>query len=195
MAGENSIQLPTRRKKYTVKNLMSDLKKMGATPSVTDLIGAQCIYYEWALCERDLGDDHPVTSHLAELLDFMQHGYETQLVNGEFWRTKDTPAAAINAALRGRPTEFLTHILDRPADYVYGLLEQAIASRKSELDEYAKIESGIRTELEADPDNPHLWNKLRLLLWLLGQYKGSSEAFQKAKRLGWDASSAEFVAL
>jgi tetratricopeptide (TPR) repeat protein len=74
-------------------------------------------------------------------------------------------------------------------------LEQAIASRKSELDEYAKIESGIRTELEADPDNPHLWNKLRLLLWLLGQYKGSSEAFQKAKRLGWDASSAEFVAL
>jgi tetratricopeptide (TPR) repeat protein len=195
MAGENSIQLPTRRKKYTVKSLMSDLKKMGATPSVTDLIGAQCIYYEWALCERDLGDDHPVTSHLAELLDFMQHGYETQLVNGEFWRTKDTPAAAINAALRGRPTEFLTHILDRPADYVYGLLEQAIASRKSELDEYAKIESGIRTELEADPDNPHLWNKLRLLLWLLGQYKGSSEAFQKAKRLGWDASSAEFVAL
>jgi tetratricopeptide (TPR) repeat protein len=195
MAGENTIQLPTRRKKYTVKSLMSDLKKMGATPSVTDLIGAQCIYYEWALCERDLGDDHPVTSHLAELLDFMQHGYETQLVNGEFWRTKDTPAAAINAALRGRPTEFLTHILDRPADYVYGLLEQAIASRKSELDEYAKIESGIRTELEADPDNPHLWNKLRLLLWLLGQYKGSSEAFQKAKRLGWDASSAEFVAL
>jgi len=195
MAGENSIQLPARRNKYTVKSLMSDLKKMGATPSVTDLIGSQCIYNEWALCERDLGDDHPVTSHLAELLDFMQHGYETQLVNGEFWRTKDTPAAAINAALRGRPTEFLTHVLDRPADYVYDLLEQAIASRKSELDEYAKIESGIRTELEADPDNPHLWNKLRLLLWLLGQYKGSSEAFQKAKRLGWDASIAEFVAL
>jgi tetratricopeptide (TPR) repeat protein len=195
MEGENSIQLPARRNKYTVKSLMSDLKKMGATPSVTDFIGSQCIYYEWNLCERDLGDDHPVTSHLAELLDFMQHGYEEQLVDGEFWRTKDTPAAAINAALRGRPTEFLTHVLDRPADYVYDLLEQAVASRRIELDEYAKIESGIRAELEADPDNPHLWNKLRLLLWLLGQYKKSSEAFQKAKRLGWDASNAKFVAL
>ena len=195
MSGENSIQLPARRKKYTVKSLMSDLKKMGATPSVTDLVGSQCIYNEWNLCERDLGEDHPVTSHLAELLEFMQHGYEKQLVNGEFWRTKDTPAAAINAALRGRPAEFLAHVLDRPANYVYGLLEQAIASRKSELDEYTRIESGIRTELEADPDNPHLWNKLRLLLWLLGPYKGSSEAFQKAKRLGWKASSAEFVAL
>jgi len=178
-----------------VKGLMSDLKKIGATPSVTDFIGAQCIYNEWNLCERDLGDDHPVTSHLAELLDFMQNGYERQLVIGEFWRTKDTPAAAINAALRGRPTEFLTHILDRPADYIYRLLGQAVASRKSELDEYKRFESGIRAELKADPDNCHLWNKLRLLLWLLGQYKESSEAFQKAKRLGWDASSAEFVAL
>ncbi len=195
MAGENSIQLPARRKKYTVKGLMSDLKKIGATPSVTDFIGSQCIYNEWNLCERDLGEDHPVTSHLAELLDFMQHGYEEQLVGGEFWRTKDTPAAAINAALRGRPAEFLTHVLDRPADYVYDLLEQAVTSRKNEIDVYAKIESGIRAELESDPDNPHLWNKLRLLLWLLGQYKNSSEAFQKAKRLGWDASSAKFVAL
>ncbi|TET12315.1 MAG: hypothetical protein E3J82_04705 [Candidatus Thorarchaeota archaeon] len=174
---------------------MSDLKKIGATPSVTDFIGSQCIYNEWNLCERDLGDDHPVTSHLAELLDFMQNGYERQLVIGEFWRTKDTPAAAINAALRGRPTEFLTHILDRPADYIYSLLGQAVASRKSELDEYKRFESGIRAELKADPDNCHLWNKLRLLLWLLGQYKESSEAFQKAKRLGWDASNAEFVAL
>jgi tetratricopeptide (TPR) repeat protein len=181
MAGENSIQLPVRRKEYAVKSLMSDLKKIRATPSVTDFIGSQCIYNEWSLCERDLGDDHPVTSHLAELLDFMQHGYEIQLVSGEFWRTKDTPAAAINAALRGRPTEFLTHVIDRPAVYIYGLLEQAVAFRKSEL--------------ESDPDNPHLWNKIRLILWLLGQYKESSEAFQKAKRLGWDASSAEFVAL
>jgi len=195
MAGENSIQLPARRQKYTVKSLMSDLKKIGATPSVTDFIGSRCIYFEWTLCERDLGDDHPVTSHLAELLDFMQHGYETQLVRGEFWRTKDTPAAAINAALRGRPTEFLTHVLDRPADHIYSLLEQAVASRESELDEYKRFESGIREELEADPDNSHLWNKLRLLLWLLGQYKESSKAFQKAKRLGWDASNAEFVAL
>lgn len=195
MAGKISVELPARRKKYTVKGLMSDLKKMGATPSVTDFIGSQCIYNEWNLCERDLGDDHPVTSHLAELLDFMQNGYEQQLVIGEFWRTKDTPAAAINAALRGRPTEFLTYVLDRPADYIYGLLEQAVASRKSELNEYKRFESGVRTEIESDPENFHLWNKLRLLLWLLGQYKESSEAFQKAKRLGWDASSAEFVAL
>jgi tetratricopeptide (TPR) repeat protein len=74
-------------------------------------------------------------------------------------------------------------------------LEQAVASRRNELDKYKRFESGIRAELKADPDNFHLWNKLRLLLWLLGQYKESSEAFQKAKRLGWDASSAEFVAL
>ena len=195
MAGENFIQLPVRRKEYAVKSLMSDLKKIGATPSVTDFIGSQCIYNEWSICERDLGDDHPVTNHLAELLDFMQHGYETQLVSGEFWRTKDTPAAAINAALRGRPTEFLTHVINRPAVYIYGLLEQAATSRKNELDEYKKIESGVRTELESDPDNPHLWNKIRLILWLLGQYKESSEAFRKAKRLGWDASSAKFVAL
>ncbi|NWF95339.1 MAG: hypothetical protein HXY34_04280 [Candidatus Thorarchaeota archaeon] len=57
------------------------------------------------------------------------------------------------------------------------------------------MEEGIRKEAEASPDDPDVQNKLRLLLWILGHHKESSEAFQNARRLGWSSTSSSLVAL
>ncbi|MHA2141076.1 MAG: hypothetical protein ACXADC_07840 [Candidatus Thorarchaeota archaeon] len=194
MSGKKSAKL-AKRKKYTVKNLVTDLKKIGCTPRILDNLGREVVYYEWTQAQYLLGEDHPVTLHLETLLKFMQGGCEKQLVNGELWRAADTPQAALNNAIKGAPAEFLSYQFVRSADHIRGVLETAKKDRKMELKTYKQIVKGVRKEIKEDPENPDLWNKLRLLLWLLGKHKDSSEAFKKAKKLGWDSSTSAFVAL
>lgn len=174
---------------------MSDLKKIGPSPSLLGEIGSKLIYYEWSCCDNLLGNDHPVTVHLNETLDFMEHGYERRLVEGDLWRIKDTPQTAINDFLKGRPSEFLDYPLDRPSEYIRSLLESVAAARHEEIQHYKRIEAGIRQEIEADSENPELWNKLRLLLWIIGNYAEASEAFKTAKSLGWSKEKSAIVAL
>jgi tetratricopeptide (TPR) repeat protein len=186
--------LPTR-KKYAVKDIMTDLKKIGPSPSLLNEIGSKLIYYEWSCSEQLLGDDHPITVHLSETLDFMEHGFERKLLEGEIWRVKDTPQAAINEFLKGRPSEFLEHTLDRPVEYIRGLLESVAANRKDEIKQYKRMEKSVRQEIKDDPENPELWNKLRLLLWMVGKYSEASEAFKTAKSFGWSKEKSAIVAL
>ncbi|MFW9958332.1 MAG: hypothetical protein ACFFCT_09675 [Candidatus Odinarchaeota archaeon] len=188
------MQLPAR-KKYAVKDVMNDLKKIGPSPSLLGEIGSKLVYYEWSCCDNLLGNDHPVTIHFSETLEFMEHGFEQLLVEGELWRGKDTPQAAINDFLKGRPAEFLNYTLDRPADYTRDLLESIATARQEEIEHYTQMESGVRQEIEEDPKNPELWNKLRLLLWIIGKYNEASEAFKTAKSLGWTKESSGIVAL
>lgn len=187
-------QLP-QRKKYAVKDVINDLKKIGPTPSVLSEIGSQLIYYEWTSCKNLLSDDHPVTSNLRDLLQFMEHDYEQQLLTGELWRVKDTPQAAMNDFLKGRSNEFLDYTLERPADYIHGLLETAAKNRKDELKHYKKLVKLVRKEIKDDKENPNLWYKLRLVLWISENYSESSEAFKKAKELGWSSENSALVAL
>ncbi|MHA1769375.1 MAG: tetratricopeptide repeat protein [Candidatus Thorarchaeota archaeon] len=185
----------SKREKYSVKDLLNDLKKIEPSPSVLSKIGTELIYFEWSCCESELGSDHAVTKHLGDLLEFAQSGFEKRLVSGEFWRAKDTPRSALNEFAKGRPDEFLSHTLRRAPDYIYGLLKQAAKSRKKEIKEYKKVQRKIKKEIKADPDNPELWNQLRLLLWITGDYAESSKAFQTAKKLGWTSDATYLVAL
>jgi tetratricopeptide (TPR) repeat protein len=194
MVGEAAVKLP-KRKRYTVKDVINDLKKIGPTPRVLYDVGTELIYSEWSTCGNQYGHDHPVTMGFTQLLDFMQSGFEDQLVRGELWRAKDTQSSALNKAVKEMPSEFMNHIFSRPGDYIKGVLEAAIKWRKQEVKEYKKIEKGVRREIKADPDNADLWNNLRLLLWIIGKHKESSEAFKKAKALGWNATGSSLVGI
>ncbi len=194
MSGKKSVML-AKRDKYTVKALVTDLKKIGCTPRVLDTVGREVVYFEWSQAQELLGEDHPVTTNLASLLEFMRGGCEKLLIDGELWRAADTPSAAMNQAIKGAPKEFLSYQFLRSADYIRSVLDSVAEERSQEMNEYKRIEKGVRRELKSDPDNPDLWNKMRLLLWILGRYKESSEAFQKAKKLGWDKSNSHFVAI
>jgi superfamily II DNA helicase RecQ len=187
-------QLP-KRKKYSVKDVLSDLKKIGATPTILSKIGSQLIYYEWTCCRTLLSDDHPVTSNLHALLEFMEHEYEQLLVSGELWRVKDTPQAAINDFLRGRSKEFLEYPLDRPADSIRELLVTASKNRKNEVKFYKNLTKLVKKEIKEDKKNPNLWNKLRLVLWMAEKYPESSEAFKTAKKFGWSPETSALVGI
>jgi hypothetical protein len=186
--------LPTR-KKYAVKDIMNDLKKIGPSPFLLNEVGSKLIYHEWSSSEQLLGDDHPVTVHLSETLDFMEHGFERKLLEGEIWRVNDTPQAAINEFLKGRPGEFLEYILARPVEYIRGLLESLAEERKQEIKQYKAMAKSVRQEIKDDPENPELWNKLRLILWIVGKYGEASEAFKTAKGFGWSKEKSAIVAL
>lgn len=192
--GVIEMQLP-KRTKYAVKDVMSDLKKIGPSPSIMEEIGSKLIYYEWTCCENLLSSDHPVTTNLRDLLDFMENGYEHQLVTGELWRVADTPQSAINAFLKGRSKEFLEYALDRSPEYIHDLLESAAEARKQEIKQYKKLEKNVRNEIKGDLKNSELWNKLRLLLWIIEDYKEATEAFKTAKSLGWTSEQSKLVAL
>jgi hypothetical protein len=194
--GETSVaaQLP-KRNQYTIKDLLSDLKKLDATPSVLYNVGSELVYRELDWCRKTLGDDHPVTQNLVALMEFMQSDYETQLVTGELWRAKDTPKSAINTFMRDRPDEFLNHCIGLLSAQVQEVLKKADESRRLEKKQYKKLEKRVRSEIKADKKNPDLWNKLRLLLWVLGKHSESSEAFKTAKELGWSIESSTLVAI
>ncbi|MGY5853076.1 MAG: hypothetical protein RTU92_05875, partial [Candidatus Thorarchaeota archaeon] len=103
-----------KRKKYAVKSLMTDLKKIEPTPSVLYKIGAELIYTELTVCSNQFGSDHVITSNMNDLLEFMQTDYERMLVDAELRKTSDTPSAAISRFLKERPKEFLDYPLFRP---------------------------------------------------------------------------------
>lgn len=189
-----AAKLP-KRKLYTVKDLMNDLKKIDATPSVLYGVGSELVYRELDWCRKTLGDDHPVTQNLVALMDFMQHDYESQLVTGELWKVKDTPKSAINAFMRDRPDEFQSHCIGILSEQIQEVLQNADKSRREEKKQYKKLEKRVRAELKADKKNPDLWNKLRVLLWILGKHNESSEAFKTAKELGWSIESSTLVAI
>ncbi|MHA1964194.1 MAG: hypothetical protein ACXACG_05615 [Candidatus Thorarchaeota archaeon] len=189
-----AAKLP-KRKLYTVKDLMNDLKKLDATPSVLYNVGSELVYRELDWCRKTLGDDHLVTQNLVALMGFMQNDYETQLVTGELWRVKDTPKSAINAFMRDRPEEFLNHCIGILSAQIQEVLKNADESRRLEKKQYKKLEKRVRSEIKADKKNPNLWNKLRVLLWVLGKHNESSAAFKTAKDLGWSVESSTLVAI
>jgi hypothetical protein len=189
-----AVKFPNRTK-YSVSEFMRDLKKIDPTPSVTYEVASNLIYYQWSCCEQTLGSDHPITKHFAELMDFMQQGYENQLVRGEFWRAADTPNAAINAALKDCPEEFLSYEFERPAEYILGLLERAAKLRQAELKQHKRVEKAIRARIKEEPKDPNLWNELRLTQWILGKYSDASTSFKTARDLGWEISSCTLVGL
>lgn len=188
------MQLP-KRTKYAIKDVMNDLKKISPTPSIMEELGSKLIYYEWTCCEGLLSSDHPVTTNLRDLLDFMENEYEHQLVVGELWRVADTPQSAINTFLKGRSKEFLEYTLERSPDYIHDLLTAVANARKQEIKQYKQLEKNVRKEIKEDPKNPELWNKLRLLLWITEKYKEAAEAFKTAKSLGWTPEQSKLVAL
>jgi len=194
LAGEFMVELP-KRTKYAVKDVLNDLKKIGPTPSILGKIGSQLIYYEWTCCRNLLSDDHPVTSNLQDLLQFMEYGYEQLLVSGELWRVKDTPNAALNDFLKGRSKEFLEYTLEKPADHIRDLLETAAKNRQDELKQFKKLAKLVKKEIKEDKENPDLWNKLRLVLWMAEEYTESSEAFKTARDLGWSPETSALVAI
>ena len=194
MAAKTSIKLPNR-KKYTIKTLMTDLKKINPTPNILRMIGTEIIYYEWTSADRLLGSDHPVTVNFGELLEYTENGYEQELVQGKLWRIKDTPKSALNSFLTGRPNEFLTYTFDRPADYVKQVLDSAIEESKTELKQLKRYEKVIRKAIKQNPEDPDSWNRLRLILWLMGKYRKATEAYREAMKLGWDPETSKLVAV
>ena len=184
-----------KRSLYTIKQLMADLKSIDATPSVLYDVGSELIYRELDWCRKTLGDDHLVTKNLMALMDFMQSGYEHQLVIGELCGVKDTPKSAINAVMREMPKEFLGHPIGLLSDQIELILKKADESRREEKKRYKGLVKRIRAEIKADKKNPDLWNQLRVLLWIVGKYTEASEAFKTAKKLGWTAERSNLVAL
>ena len=189
-----AAKLPNR-KLYTIRDLMNDLKKLDATPSVLYDVGSELVYRELDWCKKTLGDDHLVTKNLIALMEFMQHDYENQLVTGELWRAKDTPKSAISAFMRDRPDEFIDHSIGILSEQIQEVLKKADETRRQEKKQYKKLEKSVRAEIKADKENPDLWNKLRLLLWILGKHTESSEAFKTAKELGWSVENSTLVAI
>lgn len=185
----------SKRQEYAVKDLLNDLKKIEPSPAVLARIGTEVIYSEWNTCCANLGQEHVISKHLGELLEFSQSGFERQLVQGEFWRAKDTPRSALNDFMKDRPGEFLKHIFNRPSDYIHGLLKDAQKIRKNEIKEYKSLAKKLQKEVKSDSENPELWNQLRLVLWIVGDYAESSKAFQTAKKLGWSSDETHLVAL
>ena len=174
---------------------MNDLKKLDATPSVLYNVGSELVYRELDWCSKTLGDGHLVTQNLVVLMEFMQHDYENQLVTGELWRVKDTPKSALTSFMHEKPEEFLNHCIGILSVQIQEVLKKADESRRLEKKQYKKLEKQVRSEIKADKKNPDLWNKLRLLLWVLGKYNESSEAFKTAKELGWSIDSSTLVAI
>ena len=194
--GEYTVAVKlTKRKQYTIKDLLNDLKKIEATPSVLYNVGSELVYRELDWCQKTLGEDHNITTNLKDLKEFMMSGYEEQLVTGELWRVKDTPKAAINAFIRGRSDEFLKYPVGILSDQIHDTLRKAADSRKFEIKQFKKMVKIVRREIKENKDSPNLWNKLRLVLWIVGKYNESSEAFKTAKQLGWTVESSTLVAI
>ena len=189
-----SIKL-TRRETYTIKTLLSDLKKLRLTPSTLYIIGTEIIYYELTLAQNNLGSDDPITIHMEELLNYMQHEYERQLLTGELRREEDTPRSAINVFLKETPLEFQSYVLDRSGEFIQGVLRAAHSQSQREIKRLNRIEVGLRKDLEKDKGNPDLWFSLHLVLWITGRYEEASEAFKKARKYGWDKKKSKIIGI
>jgi len=191
-AERKSPKIPSRSA-YTVKNLLSDLKKLRLTPTTLYTIGSDILYFEWKEAIEELGADDEITIHLEELLKFMQTDYERRLLHGDLRREKDTPNEAINVFLKETPIEFQSYVLKRPGPFVQGVLHAMYTQSEREIERYRRTEKGLRIDLEKHPEDPELWNQLRLVLWILGDYDGASKAYKKARKLGWNKSKSKTV--
>ncbi|MFW9944570.1 MAG: hypothetical protein ACFFB7_06190 [Candidatus Sifarchaeia archaeon] len=185
MSKEEGSKLPIRDT-YTVKTLLGDLKRIRLTPGALYTVGSEVIYFEWKQAVEDFGEEDQVAVYLSELLEFMQSSYENRLVQGDIHRKKDTPAATINSFLKDTPVDFQSYVLQRPGEFISGVLRAVRVQSDREIQRYSRMEIGLKQELERRPKDPELWNQLRLALWILGRYDEASEAFKKAKKLGWD---------
>jgi len=183
------------RDAYTVKSLLSDLKKLKLTPNTLYTVGTEILYYEWKEALDDLGENDEVTIHLEELMNFMQATYERRLIQGELRREKDTPNEAINAFLKETPIEFQSYVLKKQGPFIQGVLQAMHTQNEREMAHHKRTEKGIRDELEKHPKDPELWNQLRLTLWILGNYEEASDAYKKAKKLGWDKTKSKTVGI
>jgi tetratricopeptide (TPR) repeat protein len=181
-AVRKTARIPTRSA-YTVKNLLSDIKKLKLTPSTLYTIGTEILYYEWTEALEDLGKNDEVTVYLEELLNFMQTDYERRLLQGELRREKETPI------------EFQSYVLKRPGPFIQGVLQAMYTRSEREIERHRRAEQGIRRDLEKNPKDAELWNQLRLTLWVLGKYDEASEAYKKAKKLGWEKSKSRTVGI
>jgi tetratricopeptide (TPR) repeat protein len=193
MSGERKRLLIPSRSAYTVKNLLSDLKKLKLTPTTFYTVGSEIIYYEWKEASEELGSNDEITIHLEELLKFMQTDYERRLLQGELRRERDTPNEAVNTFLKETPIEFQSYVLKRSGPFIQGVLQATYTQSERELERYRRTEKGLRMDLERKPKDSELWNQLRLVLWILGDFDGASEAYKKAKKLGWDKSKSKTV--
>ena len=191
---EKGARIP-QRNAYTVKNLLGDLKKLKLTPSTLYTVGTEIIYFEWTQAREELGEQDEITIHLEELMRFMQTDYERRLLQGELRREKDTPNEAINTFLKETPIEFQSYVLKRPGPFVQGVLQAMHTQSEREIARYKRTENGIRKELEEHPKDPELWNHLRLVLWIIGQYDDASDAYKRAKIFGWDKTKSKIVGI
>nr|KXH71741.1 MAG: hypothetical protein AM325_02585 [Candidatus Thorarchaeota archaeon SMTZ1-45] len=191
---EKGARIP-QRSAYTVKNLLGDLKKLKLTPSTLYTVGTEIIYFEWTQAREELGEQDEITIHLEELMRFMQTDYERRLLQGELRREKDTPNEAINTFLKETPIEFQSYVLKRPGPFVQGVLQAMHTQSEREIARYKRTENGIRKELEEHPKDPELWNHLRLVLWIIGQYDDASDAYKRAKIFGWDKTKSKIVGI
>ncbi|TFG26656.1 hypothetical protein EU527_19480 [Candidatus Thorarchaeota archaeon] len=189
-----SIKLP-QRDTYTVRTFLNDLKKLRLTPSTLDIIGTEIVYFEFIKAQENLGEEDPVTIHMDELLNYMQHEYERQLLAGEIRREEDTPSTALNTFLKETPLEFRSYVLERPGDFIRGVLHAANTQSQREMIRLEKIEVGLRKDLEKKPENPDLWFNLHLVLWITGRHEDASKAFKKAKKNGWDKKKSKIIGI
>ncbi|MFW9850666.1 MAG: hypothetical protein ACFFF4_16155 [Candidatus Thorarchaeota archaeon] len=182
-----------KRDTYSIKTLLTDLKKMRLTPNLLYTVGSEIIYYEWQRACENLGENDEVVVQMKEFLDFLQHDYERRLIRGEIRREEDTPNVVINTFLKETPIEFQSYTLERSGEFILGVLRAAQAVNQKDLVRYKVIEEKLRNRLKEDKANSELWNELRLVLWILGRYDEASEAFKKAKKLGWEPSKSKTI--
>ena len=194
MENTESIEF-TKRDTYTIKNLLNDLKKIRLTPSILYIIGTEIIYYELTLAQTNLGSDDPITIQLEELLNYMQHEYERQLLAGELRRVDDTPRSALNAFLKETPVEFQSYVLNRNGEFIRGVLRAAHSQSQREIKRLDRVEKGLQKDLEKDDKNPDLWFSLHLVFWITGRYEEASDAFKKARKHGWDKKKSRIIGI
>ena len=185
----------TQRDTYTIKTLLNDLKKLRLTPSTLYVIGTEIVYFELTTTQENLGSDDPITIHMTELLNYMQHDYERQLLTGELRREEDTPRSAINTFLKETPLEFQSYVLEHSGEFIQGVLRAAHTQSQREMKRLDRVEKGLRKDIEKDPRNPDLWFSLHLVLWITGRYEEASESFKKARKHGWDKKKSKIIGI
>jgi len=190
----DSVKLP-RRRSYSLKQLLQDVMMIHPSPGVLQRLGSEVIYSEWSFAQNGLGADHPVTRGLAKVLSFMEEEYERQLLEGELSAPTDTPRAALTTLLKSLPKETRDYKLLRDPAYIHQVLTEVLEERKRELERCRQIEAGLRREVKENPDDPDIYNQLRIVLWLMGEYEDASKTFERAKELGWSPEKSALVAL
>ncbi len=190
----DEISLP-ERESYMVMDILSDLKLIEATPTVTYQVACDIFYYELRCCRDELGDDATISQDLQHIIDFMQNDYEHMLVTAKLHEARHKPKAAIENLENGLSDETKNYQLIHSSDQVWRALQSAQEARMREIKQYKMMEKGIRKQIEEEPKDPDLYNQLRLLLWIQGRYRAAKNAYVKATKWGWTPETSKLVAL